>query len=228
MKLRLVAIIAFASVLGLGATCRVHPPDELGTGDEHFDDATRADAAKPDAGSECKSDKGNIVLLDARTAAPLTCTLVTVAREPEGCPSGYCSSIPLYQGLTNTSGQVNVSADLAHARISAVSEGYALSYRDPAPVSGVAEIEMQPANVFWIKFLDGEGNYLSKLQVTFKQGDDVVATMHTNELANVFFNTRTLFNGQPVLVEAEGYPAVTINGAEDLGTDGHTLTLKKK
>ena len=83
-----------------------------------------------------------------------------------------------------------------------------------------------PAEGFWLKVLDGDGNYLADTTVTFKQGEDVIAQLRANTLANVFFTQRQPFAGQPVTVEASGYKSQTIT-ASDLGDDGHTLTLTK-
>ena len=75
--------------------------------------------------------------------------------------------------------------------------------------------------------MDPEGNYLTDLLVTFKQRGEAIAQMTTNELANVHFQHRSPFAGEPVIVEAPGYAPLTVNGPQDLGTDGHTVTLHK-
>ena len=43
----------------------------------------------------------------------------------------------------------------------------------------------------------------------------------------MFFQQRNPFSGQEVVVEAEGYQRTKITGQNDLGDDGHTLTLKR-
>jgi hypothetical protein len=63
--------------------------------------------------------------------------------------------------------------------------------------------------------------------VTFRSGEEVIAQLRSNVLANVFFAQRNPFSGQEVVVEAEGFSKGKIKGPEDLGDDGHTLTLKK-
>ncbi len=114
-------------------------------------------------------------------------------------------------------------------RLVAAVDGYATSYLQPAtvPASKIVELEMAPEEGFWLKVLDADGNYLQDVQVSFKQGDDVVASLRTNDLANVFFTQRNPFGGDPVVAEAQGYKSVTINSVTDLGDDGHTLTLSK-
>ena len=107
--------------------------------------------------------------------------------------------------------------------------GYRLSYRDPSPLQGGAgaEIEMVPSEGFTLKFVDPEGNYLTRLTVSFKQRGEAIAQMTTNELANVHFQRRSPFSGEPVIVEAPGYAPLTVNGPQDLGGDGRTVTLRK-
>jgi hypothetical protein len=125
-------------------------------------------------------------------------------------------------------GAVNV-ATLGTARLTAVAEGFAPTLFDPVPPkpNALVEVELMPDTGFLLKLVDESGNYLPDVSATFRQGENVVAQLRSNELANVFFPQRTPFSGEPVRVEVEGYQATTINGAQDLGTDGHTLTLKK-
>jgi hypothetical protein len=37
----------------------------------------------------------------------------------------------------------------------------------------VLEVELMPADGYWLKVLDADGNYLSDVSLTFKQGDAV-------------------------------------------------------
>jgi len=109
-----------------------------------------------------------------------------------------------------------------------MAEGYRPSSRDPSPLQGgVAELEMLPAEGFTLKLVDPEGNYLPHLQVSFKQRGEAIAQMTTNELANVHFQHRSPFSGEPVIVEAPGFSPLAVNGPEDLGSDGHTVTLRR-
>ncbi len=222
---------AVFAVLLSGATCNEAERDGLGSGDERIDEPTRSDLSVPDAGATCtREPQGNLVLLDARTGSPLNCELVTLSREPQGCGEDQtCEPIVLSRGSTNALGQVRVSVDPAAVRLSAVAEGYSVSYREPAPVPAgqLAELELRPANGFLLKFLDPDGNYLSGVQVTFRQGDEVIGSLRTNELANVFFGTRTPFSGEPVTIEAEGFTPVVVSSTQELGADGHTVTLRK-
>jgi len=226
-------VVVFAALLLSGATCQQAEKDGLGTGDERIDEPTTADRSSPDAGSPTActaSPPGNLILLDARTAAPLNCELVTVSREPQGCGEGQqCDPLVLVRGRTNSLGQVSIQLDPATVRLSAVAEGYSVSYREPAPVAAgqKAEIELQPSDGYLLKILDSEGNYLSRVQVTFRQGEEAIASMRTNDLANVFFGTRAPFAGQPVTIEVEGFAPVTVSGPGDLGPDRHTVTVRK-
>jgi hypothetical protein len=215
------------------SACVTTKTDSVGGGDARLDDTTRPDkgaAGVDDKKGKCGEDgKGDLVLLDARTAGPLTCTMVTVTREQSSCRIGdECPSEPVFQGHTNARGQIPVQP-FAKARLVAVADGYAPSYLEDATVTGtkVVELEMAPADGFWLKVLDHEGNYLQDLLLSFKQGEDVVANLRTNDLANVFFTNRNPFSGQPVTVEAPGYKQVTVAGLNELGADGHTLTLQK-
>jgi len=222
-------LLAVALLLGGCITTR---PDSVGGGDARLDENSRPDKTIAEKGdSNCGPDaKGDLVLLDARTSGPLTCTEVTLSYEPLSCKLGdECPSTPLWTGRTNARGQVAVNAKIADVRLVAVADGFSAAYLQPAtlPSSKIVELEMAPEEGFWLKVLDPDGNYLQDVQVLFKQGDDVVASLRTNDLANVFFAQRNPFGGQPVVAEAEGYKAVTINSVTDLGDDGHTLVLAK-
>ncbi len=206
--------------------------DSVGGGDSRLDDSTQPE--KPVAGGggkvvECGPDgKGDVVLLDARTAGPLTCTAVTVTAEPMNCETN-CSSDKVFEGRTNKRGQIATTGAFSNARLVAVADGYSPSYLRGATLSGgkILELEMAPTEGFWLKVLDADGNYLQDLPVTFKQGSEVIASLRTNELANVFFSQRNPFSGDPVSVEATGFQNHTIAGLAELGDDGHTLVLKK-
>ena len=223
-------IILAALLLGACATTK---PDSVGGGDARLDDTTRPEknAVSPDGKTKCGADgKGDVVLLDARTAGPLTCTMVTVTKEPASCKLGDdCMSEAVFQGRTNSRGQIPVSEPFTKVRLVAVADGYSPSYLEDATLVGgkVLELEMAPSEGFWLKVLDGDGNYLQDVVISFKQGADVVASLRTNDLANVFFSDRNPFSGQPVTVEAQGYRSATVASVAELGADGHTLTLQK-
>lgn len=204
------------------------------SGDARLDEATRPDTngvPKDDKGGQCGPEgKGDVVLLDARTAGPLTCTMVTVNREPGSCPRGEaCLSEAVFRGRTNSRGQIAVAQPFSNSRLVAVADGYSPSYLEDASIGGkkILELEMAPSDGFWLKALDHEGNYLQDVLLSFKQGEEVVANLRTNDLANVFFSQRNPFSGQPVTVEAPGYKPVTVANITELGADGHTLTLQK-
>jgi len=222
------ALAAWALALSPGCAKRL---DVSGSGDERLDETARGDAL-PDQGKgeSCGPDGGALLLLDAVTARPLSCTLVTVSQDAADCQpaDGTCSSQELFRGRTGVQGRAGVTVAWESARISAVAAGYRPSYRDPAPLQAGAgaEIEMVPSDGFTLKLVDPEGNYLTRLQVSFKQRGEAVAQMTTNELANVYFR-RSPFSGEPVVVEAPGYAPLTVNGPQDLGGDGHTVTLRK-
>jgi hypothetical protein len=225
-------IIILASLL-LGA-CVTTKADSVGAGDSRLDDTQRPDKAPVDKNgkaAECGPDgKGDVVLLDARTAGPLTCTSVTVSQEQMSCKMGdECPSEVVFKGRTNSRGQIAITQPFTKVRLTAVADGYSPSYLDDASITAgkVLELEMAPAEGFWLKVLDGEGNYLQDVLVSFKQGSEVVASLRTNDLANVFFTERNPFSGQPVTVEAPGYKSVTVTSVNDLGNDSHTLTLSK-
>ncbi|MFT3837110.1 MAG: hypothetical protein QM723_08950 [Myxococcaceae bacterium] len=222
-------LLAVALLLGGCITTR---PDSVGGGDARLDENTKPDKTVVEKGeSNCGPDsKGDLVLLDARTSGPLTCTQVALSYEPTSCKLGdECPSTPLWSGRTNARGQVALNTKIAEVRLVAVADGFSASYLQPAtlPASRIVELEMAPEEGFWLKVLDPDGNYLQNIQVSFKQGDDVVASLRTNDLANVFFSQRNPFGGQPTVASADGYKAVTINSVTDLGDDGHTLVLAK-
>lgn len=226
-----------ASYIALGAlvACVTQRPESLGAGDSMLDDSTKGDAAvaKAEAKGQCGPDaKGDVVLLDGRTGGPLTCALVTVSMVPDSCPSdAECASEKLFEGRTNRRGQFASPRPFSHMRLEAVSEGFGTGSLAGASLNGgrVLEVEMPPESEdgFWLKILDGDGNYLQDVLVTFKAGDDVLATLRSNVLANVFFTQRNPFSGQEVVAQIDGYAPARISGTSDLGDDGHTLTLKK-
>jgi hypothetical protein len=212
-------------------TACVTTRDSVGGGDSRLDeDKAKEDAVKV-AGRACGADApGDLVLLDARTGGPVTCLSVTVSREPMSCALGSdCPSEVLFKGLTSSKGQLKLIAPVEKARLTAVADGFAPSTLSNATSvkDRLLELELAPDEGFWLKVLDGDGNYLQDLSVTFKQGDEVIAQLRTNTLANVFFTQRQPFAGDPVAVTAQGYQPLTVNSATDLGEDGHTLTLTK-
>lgn len=194
------------------------------------DSAASKDVARR-AGRECGADQpGDVVLLDATTGGPVTCLSVTVTREPMSCAVGTgCLGEVLFKGLTSAKGQLKLIAPIEKSRLTAVADGFAPSSLANATSvkDRVLELELMPADGFWLKVLDAEGNYLQDLSVSFKQGDEVIAQLRSNTLANVFFTQRQPFAGQPVQVEAPGFKPITINSVSELGDDGHTLTLTK-
>ncbi|MBS1148591.1 MAG: hypothetical protein H6Q89_289 [Myxococcaceae bacterium] len=219
-----------AAALLLGA-CATPKPS---VGEDHLFDSARSEqpgAPSPDKKSACGPEgKGDVVLLDARTAGPLTCTMVTVTKEPASCPRGEsCLSEAVFKGHTNARGQIAVAEPFSNVRLVAVADGYSPSYLEDATLTGskILELEMAPSTGFWLKALDPEGNYLQDLLLSFKQGEEVVANLRTNDLANVFFTQRNPFSGEPVTIEAPGYKPATVANITELGADGHTLTLQK-
>ncbi len=224
-------VILSALLFGACATTKV---DSVGGGDSRIDDTTapeKAAAEGKDRKGKCGPEgKGDVVLLDARTAGPLTCTMVTVNKEPGNCPRGEsCMSEAVFHGYTNSRGQIAVADSFSAVRLVAVADGYSPSYLEDATLTGgkVLELEMAPSTGFWLKALDPDGNYLQDLLISFKQGEEVVANLRTNDLANVFFTQRNPFSGQPVTVEATGFKPATVVNIAELGSDGHTLTLHK-
>lgn len=202
-----------------------------GADDSRLDEDQKKEEAIKSSGRACGPDgPGDVVLLDARTGGSVPCLAVTVSWEPASCAPGTdCPSEVVFKGLTNKLGQVKLAGPVDHARLTAVADGFDPSTLSNATSSGdhLLELELAPDEGYWLKALDGEGNYLQDLTLTFKQGDDVLAQLRTNTLANVFFNQRQPFAGQAVTVEAEGYRPATVSGPEDLGEDGHTLTLSR-
>jgi hypothetical protein len=226
------AFAALAVALALAPGC-VKRRDVSGSGDERLDEAARGDPvpAGQAPGEACGPDGGSLLLLDAVTASPLSCTLVTVTLDATDCSAedGTCASQELFRGRTSARGRAAVVVPWESARVSAVAAGYRPSYRDPAPLpaGSAAEIEMLPSEGFTLKFIDPDGNYLPRLQVSFKQRGEAIAQMTTNELANVHFQHRSPFSGEPVIIEAPGYAALTVSGPQDLGSDGRTVTLRR-
>lgn len=224
--------LAAALLAGCAWNGQINPKkDVAGTGDDHYDETSGPERPKAEvkAQSECGPEgKGDVVLLDARSTQPVSCALVTVFREQPNCTED-CTPEQIFQGRSNALGQILVAQPVAQSRIYAVGEGYAQSYRQPGALSPhhLAEIEMVPDDGFLLKVLDSDGNYLPGVEVTFKQGADVIAQMRTNDLANVFFASRTPFSGEPVTISAEGYAAVTVANPSELGADGHTVTVRK-
>jgi hypothetical protein len=218
-------------VLGLAAGC-VTVKDSVGGGDSRLDEASRPDAPElAKKGAACGPDgKGDLVLLDGRTGGPLTCLDVTITAEPTSCAaSTECPSSVVFRGLTNRLGQALATSTFSAARLIAVADGFA-----PSVVNGVTskpsalvELELMPADGYWLKVLDADGNYLPDVSLTFKQGEDVIAQLRSNVLANVLFSQRQPFSGQPVTVTAEGFQSLVVNGVGELGDDGHTLVLRK-
>ncbi|MFT3707860.1 MAG: hypothetical protein QM817_09405 [Archangium sp.] len=203
-----------------------------GSDDARLDeDRKKEDDNSRRSGRECGPDSpGDVVLIDARTAGPVTCLAVTITREPMSCALGSeCPSEVLFKGLTSNKGQLKLIGSVEKARLIAVADGFAPSYLSNATSTKnrVLELELAPEDGFWLKVLDAEGNYLQDLSVTFKQGGEVIAQLRTNTLANVFFTKRQPFDGQTVTVEAQGYQSVVVNSVSELGDDGHTLTLQK-
>lgn len=219
-------------VLALGVAGCVTTKDSVGGGDARLDDATRPEAAEARRdGTSCgAAGKGDLVVLDGRTGGPLTCLAVTITAEPMSCASSAeCPSTTVFRGLTNKEGKALSTAAFASARLIAVSDGFASATVPNATTKadGVIELELMPAEGYWLKVLDAEGNYLPDVSLTFKQADTVLAQLRTNVLANVFFSQRQPFSGQPVTVEAQGFQAVVVNDVKELGDDGHTLVLRR-
>ncbi|MEW5739145.1 MAG: hypothetical protein AB1938_09480 [Myxococcota bacterium] len=199
--------------------------------DARLEDTGGKEAAAGRKGRECGPDGvGDVVLLDARTGGPVTCQVVTLTREPMTCSEGAeCTSDVVFKGLSGPQGLVKLTGPVEKQRLVAAADGYGPSSLPNATVKpgAVIELELVPAEGFWLKVLDAEGNFLPDVSLTFKQGDDVIAQLRTNSLANVFFTQRQPFAGQPVDVVAEGYKPLTISSTADLGEDGHTLTLSR-
>ena len=220
-------LLAVSVCLGACVTTK----DSVGGGDARLDeDKAKEDSVKVEGRSCGPELPGDVVLLDSRTGGPVTCLAVTVTREPMSCPVGTeCSSEILFKGFTSAKGQLKLIGAVEKSRLIAVADGFAPSMLSNASSvkDRVLELELMPAEGFWLKILDSDGNYLADTTVTFKQGADVLAQLRANTLANVFFTQRQPFAGQPVTVEASGYKPTTITSPGDLGDDGHTLTLQK-
>ncbi|MBL8917484.1 MAG: hypothetical protein JNJ54_01370 [Myxococcaceae bacterium] len=226
-------------VLALGVACWVvlsvgcvTTKDAVGGGDARLDEAGRPDAPEMKKGvSSCGAEgKGDLSVLDGRTGGPLTCLAITITAEPTACPAtSECPSTTLFRGLTNRDGRALSTSTFSSARVIAVADGFATATVNNASSKpdGVIELELMPPDGFWLKVLDGEGNYLQDVSLSFKQGDTVLAQLRTNVLANVFFSQRQPFSGQPVTVEAQGFQSVVVNDVKELGEDGHTLVLRR-
>jgi hypothetical protein len=232
----------FAAALGCALLavawgCVTPRGDVSGSGDERLDESSRPDrtsAPAPARGSSCGPEpEQGVLLLDARTAEPVSCVLATVLRDQVGCvaaPDQECPTEVLARGPTSRAGRLPLGgADPGRARLWAVAEGFVQSVREPAPAQKgrPAEIEMVPEDGFLLKLLDSEGNYLPGLAVVFRQGGEAIARLRTNDLSNVYFNVRTPFAGEPVVIEAEGFAPVTLQSPAELGADGNTLTLHR-
>lgn len=218
--------------LALGLTGCVTTKDAMGGSDSRLDEAGRPDvpeAKKRDA--SCGPEgKGDLVLLDGRTGGPLTCLEVTITTEPMSClASSECPSTPVFRGLTNKAGKVLSTTPFVSARLIAVADGFSPATITNASLKpdAVLEIELMPADGYWLKVLDADGNYLSDVSLIFKQGDAVIAQVRSNVLANVLFTQRQPFSGQPVTVEAQGFQSLVVNAVSELGDDGHTLVLRR-
>ena len=222
----------FAAAL-LVSACATTRGDTMGAGDSRLDEhsAQEAAVAAPRGVEQCGPDaKGDIVLVDNFSGAPLSCVEVTVSSEPMACSKDTeCPAEEIYKGRTNKRGQVQARRFFSQARLSAVADGYAPSFLNNATTTAnkILEIEMAPVAGYWIKLVDHEGNYLPDVVVTFKRGEEVIGAFRSNALANIFFTHRAPFQGEAVVVEAEGFQKANIQGAADLGDDGHTLTLKR-
>lgn len=221
------AALIITSVLGLHCAAT---KDAIGGGDSRLDDSAKPDAVRAAKGRDCGRDgAGDLVLLDARTGGPLTCLPVTVLREAMSCPlDADCPSDEVFKGFTNAQGQAPLAGGpVEKARLIAIADGFGPSVLSNATSKAgqLLELELAPEDGFWLKVLDGDGNYLQDLSLTFKQGTQIVAQLRSNTLANVFFAQRQPFAGQAVTVEAPGFRQATIAELTDLGDDGHTLIL---
>lgn len=199
--------------------------------DSRLDDGASKDVATRKAGRECGADApGDLILLDATTGGSVPCLPVTVTVEQMSCAADAdCESDVFFKGLTGPKGQLKLLAPIERVRLVAVADGFAPSRLPNATTvkDRVLELELAPAEGFWLKVLDAEGNYLPDVSLTFKQGGEVVAQLRSNTLANVFFAGRQPFSGQPVVIEAPGFQPLTVNAVTELGDDGHTLTLAR-
>jgi hypothetical protein len=92
-------VLAFAL-----AGCIHQRPDVAGSGDERYDETSRPEKARVEVKdtSQCGAEgKGDVVLLDARTALPVACALVTIFREPTDCKESECQTESIFQGHSN-------------------------------------------------------------------------------------------------------------------------------
>src|SRR5437763_941911 len=94
---------ALALVLLPGFVCANQKPDAVGGGDERLDDQKSGGNAPADSAAEgCGPDgKGDVVLIDARTAGALPCVSVTLSRDSDG--------EVVFQGHANKQGQVRLT-----------------------------------------------------------------------------------------------------------------------
>jgi hypothetical protein len=227
--MRFWGLLAAALCASACATTR----DTMGADDSRVDEHAQQEAAiaAPRGIDSCGPEgKGDIVLIDSASGAPLSCAEVTVSSESMGCGrESDCPAEEIFKGRTNKRGQVQSKRHFAQARLSAVADGYAPSYLANATVTAnqILELEMAPLAGYWLKLVDQDGNYLPDLVVTFKKGDEVLGALRSNALANIFFTHRAPFEGETVIAESEGFQKASIQGVADLGDDGHTLTLKR-
>lgn len=199
--------------------------------DSRLDEASARDGVSKKNAADCGADApGDVILIDARTGGSVPCLPVTLTTEAMSCAVGSeCDSEIYFKGLTGPKGQVKLLAPVQRVRLVAVAEGFAPSSLSNATSvkDRVLELELAPADGFWLKVLDADGNYLQDVSLSFKQGEDLIAQLRSNTLANVFFTGRQPFSGQPVTVEATGFAPLTISSVSELGEDGHTLTLSR-
>lgn len=248
------SLALFASLLLVSACVTSRQHDVTGTGDDRLDESSTEAAPQKKAAADetCGAEgKGNVVLYDARTAEVVSCALVSINRENAECvqrcrmlageeaqatttggtqcPDGTtCPSERVFNGRSNKGGMLNVP-NLGSTLLTAVAEGYAVTQFEPkaSRASGPVEVELLPAKGFIVKLLDQDGNYLNGVSATFKQGQDVLAQLRSNELANVYLQPNP-FGSEPVTVEVEGFAPAEVKTVADLGADGHTLTLSKR
>ena len=82
---------------GVAGGCATTKQDVSGTGDERIDESNAPEkAGGKDAGSTSVTcgppGKGDLVLLDAREATPVSCALVTISKQPLDCSGGECAA----------------------------------------------------------------------------------------------------------------------------------------
>lgn len=193
-----------------------------------LDDAVEQKEAQVKSAPKCGTDPtGDVVLLDGRTGAPIPCLPVTISARAANCVAVECDGESVFVGRSGPQGHAKLQKAIPQSKLVAVAEGYAPSGAVTGAPGKTVELELVPENAFWLKVLDADGNYLPDVQMTFRVGDEVLAKLTSNGLANVIFSQRQPFAGQAVIVEAPGYAPTTINGTEDLGKDGHTLVLRR-